>query len=171
MNRFLTFLHSLGFRVIHRPRTKRSHLSMDEQRFSGPEIALQKRHVPPPAMQPRRTIVGNKLEHGLGSLTGVFDAANLHRRLHGHGLPRLQIRDASARPAVLVAARTMMKQIRDGVNLQSSQRLGPLTSPSGQAGHRRGQGDPRGHGGIGRDVRFAHDSWPSPPGRRTVGAG
>ena len=132
---FLAGLDVFRLGMVDGARLERIGFAENHHVVADREILFEERQVPPAAMQPRRAVVENELEDGLGALGKIIHALRDDLAARGRGHAELQILDREKMAAVLVAARTVEEEIVDGENFQPRQLRRAFGADAGQSGH------------------------------------
>ena len=139
----LAVLDDFRFRVVHGSRLEADRFAEDDHLFAHREVFLHERQVPPPAMQPRRAVIEDELEDGLGVLLVPLNAERDDRAPGGNRLLKRQVGDSPQLPAVLVTPWPMQEQVFDSADLQPSQLRRAFRADAGQGGYGSGKGRDR----------------------------
>src|SRR6266508_3530761 len=147
-------------RMVDRARFQRIEFAENKNLVARLKIFLHERQIPPAAVQSRRAVVEDELEHRSGAAAPAFDALRDDLAAGGARFAHAQFGNRTKAPSVFMAPRPMQQQIADGAEFQSRELGRAFRADAAQ----RGQ---RGVEWIGR--RIWHDriySGPGPTGQR-----
>src|SRR5262245_22785373 len=102
------------------------------------KILFHVRQIPPPAMQPRLSVIENQLEYRLGAFFEPFSACRDNLPAGYCGLLRAKFGDRAEMLTILIAIRPMEKQVLNRVDLKPRQLCGPFGANSEQRRDRAG---------------------------------